>query len=79
MDKILKTITWPFSQDLNLGEEIVKLISTMHAGDSNILAHIFKALSREALETLKKYVDLDNLGKKKRVYRKVIDIKEGQG
>ena len=50
----------------------------MHTGDSTILAQIFKVLSREALETLKKYIDLDNLGKKKRVFRKVIGIKEGQ-
>ena len=39
---------------------------------------ILQTISPESLVTIKKFVDLDSLGKKKRVYRKVIGFKQGE-
>jgi hypothetical protein len=77
MDKILKSIDSPFFKDGSIGEEIINLFTTMNSGNSDMVNHIVKSLTPESFVILKKYVDLDNLGKKKRVIRKVVGIKEG--
>lgn len=47
----------------------------MHAGNSAMVFQILQTISPESLATVQKFVDLDNLGKKKRVFRKVIGFK----
>jgi hypothetical protein len=47
----------------------------MHAGNATMVYQILQTISPVSLETVRKFVDLDNLGKKKRVFRKVIGLK----
>lgn len=51
----------------------------MNSGNAEMVQQILKSLTPEAYATAKKYVDLESLAKKKRVYRKVVGIKEGPG
>jgi hypothetical protein len=75
MDKILKSITSPFGTDLILGDELIKLFTTMHAGNADMVYQIFRTITPEALGTVKKYVDIESIGKKKRVFRKIVGAK----
>ena len=77
MDKILRSISSPFGTDLSLGDELIKLFTTMHAGNADMVYQIFRSITPEALETVKKYVDIESIGKKKRVFRKIIGAKQG--
>jgi hypothetical protein len=77
MDKILKSIDSPFFGESTLGDEIINLISSMHSGNSEMVSQLFKSLTPDSLAILTRYVDLDGLGKKRRVFRRVVGIKEG--
>ncbi len=75
MDKILKSITSPFGQDLALGDELIKLFTSMHAGNAEMVFQIFRSITPESLATVKKYIDIETIGKRKRVYRKIVGAK----
>lgn len=75
MDKILKKIKTPFSEEKSIGEEVIDLFTRMHEGNPNMVKDITATLLQDSMAVLCRYVDLENLGKRKRVIRKVVGIK----
>lgn len=75
MDKILKKIKTPFSEEKSMGEEVIDLFTRMHEGNPNMVKDITATLLQDSMAILCRYVDLENLGKRKRVIRKVVGIK----
>jgi hypothetical protein len=75
MDKILKSISSPFGKELTLGDELIKLFTSMHAGNADMVFQIFRSITPESLDTVKKFIDIESIGKKKRVFRRIVGAK----
>lgn len=49
----------------------------MNSANSELIKNLIKNLTPSSLDILTKYVDLNSLGKKKRVIFKVVGVREG--